>query len=115
MRKYEVTLMVVDQRPSGIDEEVMSQIGTRITALLDDDADIRAVLSGTSGAAGLRQVLASLETKQQVLILGHAMRVPIVLRPRDYGLDFYKEIGGAANLADFRQAADDLYGDEEND
>jgi len=115
MRKYEVTLMVVDQRPSGIDEEVMSQIGTRITALLDDDADIRAVLSGTSGAAGLRQVLASLETKQQVLILGHAMRVPIVLRPRDYGLDFYKEIGAAATSTGFRQAADDLYGDEEDD
>ncbi len=114
MRKYAVTLMVVDQRPSGIDEEVMSQIGTRITALLDDDADIRAVLSGTSGAAGLRQVLASLETKQQVLILGHAMRVPIVLRPRDYGLEFYKEVGAAVTSESFQQATDDLYGDEED-
>ena len=27
MRKYNVTLLVVDQRPSGIDEEVMCQIG----------------------------------------------------------------------------------------
>ena len=32
MRKYLVTLMVIDQRPSGIDDEVMSQLGTRITA-----------------------------------------------------------------------------------
>ncbi|NIN64297.1 MAG: ATPase, partial [Anaerolineae bacterium] len=30
MRKYNVTLMVIDQRPSGIDPEVMSQLGTRV-------------------------------------------------------------------------------------
>jgi len=30
MRKYFVTLLVVDQRPSGIDNEVMSQIGTAL-------------------------------------------------------------------------------------
>jgi DNA helicase HerA-like ATPase len=38
-----VTLLIVDQRPSGIDPEVMSQIGTRVTCLLDDESDIRAV------------------------------------------------------------------------
>ena len=41
MRKYFVTLLVVDQRPSGIDNEVMSQIGTRITALLNDEKRYR--------------------------------------------------------------------------
>ena len=35
LRKYSVTMMIVDQRPSGIDDEVISQIGTRITALLN--------------------------------------------------------------------------------
>jgi len=58
LRKYNVTLLIVDQRPSGIDEEVMSQIGTRITALLDNERDITAVLTGINGAAGLREVLA---------------------------------------------------------
>ena len=43
LRKYNVTLLIVDQRPSGIDPEVMSQIGTRVTCLLDDESDIRAV------------------------------------------------------------------------
>ena len=62
MRKYNVTLLVVDQRPSGIDEEVMSQIGTRVTALLDNERDITAVLNGISGAGGLREVLARLDT-----------------------------------------------------
>ena len=36
LRKYNVTLFIVDQRPSGIDAEVMSQIGTRVTMLLDN-------------------------------------------------------------------------------
>jgi len=40
MRKYNVTLLVIDQRPSGIDSEVMSQIGTKITCLLDNERDI---------------------------------------------------------------------------
>jgi DNA helicase HerA-like ATPase len=72
MRKYFVTLLVVDQRPSGIDNEVMSQIGTRITALLNDEKDIDAIFTGVSGAQSLRSVLAKLDSKQQALILGHA-------------------------------------------
>lgn len=34
MRKYNVTLLVIDQRPSGIDDEVMSQLGTKVAYLL---------------------------------------------------------------------------------
>jgi uncharacterized protein len=60
LRKFKVTLLVVDQRPSAIDEEVMSQIGTRVTALLDNERDIAAVLMGVNGAQGLREVLARL-------------------------------------------------------
>ena len=89
MRKYNVTLMVVDQRPSGIDEEVMSQIGTRVTALLDNERDINAVLNGISGAGGLREVLARLDTRQQAIIMGHAVPMPVVIKPRNYDEDFY--------------------------
>lgn len=92
MRKYNVTLLVVDQRPSAIDEEVMSQIGTRVTALLDNERDINAVLNGISGAAGLREVLARLETKQQAIIMGHAVPMPVVIKPRTYDADFYKAV-----------------------
>ncbi|MCU0512726.1 MAG: ATP-binding protein [Anaerolineae bacterium] len=94
MRKYNVTLLVVDQRPSAIDEEVMSQIGTRVTALLDNERDINAVLNGISGAAGLREVLARLETKQQAIIMGHAVPMPVVIKPRTYDNDFYNAIMG---------------------
>lgn len=95
LRKYNVTLLIVDQRPSGIDEEVMSQIGTRVTALLDNEADIAAVFMGVSGSSQLRQVLARLDTRQQALILGHAVPMPVVVQTRTYGPDLYAEVGFA--------------------
>jgi len=92
MRKYNVTLLVVDQRPSGIDEEVMSQLGTKICCLLDNEKDVDSVLSGVSGKGELRSVLSKLETKQQALIFGHAVPVPVVLKTREYGPKFYSEL-----------------------
>ncbi|MEC8645659.1 MAG: ATP-binding protein, partial [Candidatus Latescibacterota bacterium] len=93
MRKYYVSLLVVDQRPSGIDDEVLSQIGTRITALLNDEKDIQAVLTGVSGTDGLRSVLASLDSKQQALVIGHAVPMPVVIKTREYGPQFYRDMG----------------------
>jgi DNA helicase HerA-like ATPase len=93
LRKYNVTLLIVDQRPSGIDEEVMSQIGTRVTALLDNERDIAAVLTGISGAGGLREVLARLDTRQQAIILGHAVPMPVVVKTRQYDPEFYASVG----------------------
>ena len=93
MRKYFVTLLVVDQRPSGIDNEVMSQIGTRVTCLLNDEKDIEAIFTGVSGGANLKSVLAKLDSKQQALILGHAVPMPVVVRTRAYDAQFYREIG----------------------
>lgn len=93
MRKYFVTLLIVDQRPSGIDGEVMSQVGTRITALLNDDKDIDAIFTGVSGGQSLRSVLAKLDSKQQALVLGHAVPMPVVVQTRAYDEQFYREIG----------------------
>ncbi len=94
MRKYNVTLLVIDQRPSGIDSEVMSQLGTKITCLLDDERDIDSVLTGTSGKSELKSVLSKLDTKQQALIFGHAVPMPVVIKTREYGTaESYKELG----------------------
>ena len=95
LRKYNVTLFIVDQRPSGIDPEVMSQIGTRVTMLLDNPEDIKAVLSGVSGGEGLREVLARLDTREQALILGHAVPMPVVVQTRRYDTEFYRAMGFA--------------------
>jgi DNA helicase HerA-like ATPase len=93
LRKYNVTLFVVDQRPSGIDAEVMSQIGTRVTLALDNEEDIRAVFMGVSGGQELRQVLARLDSKEQALILGHATPMPVVVQVRRYDTTFYSQMG----------------------
>jgi len=57
---------------------------SRLTARLTEENDIRAVFSGVAGAEGLRTVLASLDTKKQALILGHAAPMPVVIRVREY-------------------------------
>ncbi|HVE91254.1 MAG TPA: ATP-binding protein, partial [Actinomycetota bacterium] len=84
MRKYNVSLLVVDQRPSGIDEEVASQLGTRVIAALDDDRDQAAVLSGVPDAGAQKVLINNLEPKKQVLLSGYAMPMPIVVEVRDY-------------------------------
>ena len=114
MRKYNVTLLVVDQRPGEIDDEVMSQLGTKITCLLDSERDIDSVLTGTSGSRKLRAVLARLEPRQQALIFGHALPMPVVVRTRDYGTpDSYRELGwrdAAEMKAQVERDVDDLFG-----
>ena len=92
MRKYNVTLLVIDQRPSAIDDEVMSQIGTKITCLLDNDRDVDSVLAGVPAKGELKSVLSRLESKQQALIFGHAVPMPVVVRTREYGsAESYKD------------------------
>ncbi|MCL2140777.1 MAG: ATP-binding protein [Dehalococcoidia bacterium] len=91
MRKFNCTLLVIDQRPSGIDHEIMSQLGTKITCLLDNERDIDSVLAGISGKSGLKGVLAKLASKQQALIFGHSVPMPMTFSPREYGSgDSYK-------------------------
>ncbi|MGC8667170.1 MAG: helicase HerA domain-containing protein [Chthonomonadales bacterium] len=112
MRKYNVTLLVVDQRPSGIDTEVLSQLGTKLVCLLDDDQDIQAVLSGLPGAASLAGVLATLDTKQQALILGHAVPMPVVVRTRTYDDEgFRKEMLPGTSSRDGEPAEWDVSSD----
>jgi len=115
MRKFFVSLLVVDQRPSAIDEEVLSQIGTKMIAKLSDDKDIGAALVGTSDASSLRSILASLDAKQQALLLGHAVPMPIVVKTRTYGPDFYDALradGAAApaNLDEANTEMEELFG-----
>ncbi len=114
MRKYFVSLLIVDQRPSSIDDEVLSQVGTRITSLLSDEKDINAVLTGVSNANWLRSVLASLDSKQQALLMGHAVPMPVVIRTRDYDHMFYSAMGAVEGEALAQKAQSniaDLFGD----
>ena len=109
MRKYNVTLLVIDQRPSGIDDEVMSQMGTKITCLLDNERDIDSVLAGVSGKSELKSVLSRLESRQQALIFGHAVPMPVVIRTREYGsAESYKEFIPSRETEIRKQAEKDI-------
>jgi hypothetical protein len=108
MRKYFVTLLIVDQRPSGIDPEVLSQIGTRVTALLNDDKDIDAVFTGVSGSQTLRTVLAQMDPKQQALVLGYAVPMPVVVRTRPFDQDFYKAVADLDWVGDLHSASPEI-------
>jgi Predicted ATPase len=94
MRKYYVTLLIIDQRPSQIYDEVMSQLGTRVSGWLGDENDIAAVLSGLAGRDALRGMLARLQPKEEVLLLGWGVPMPILVKSRRYGPDFWKELLG---------------------
>ncbi len=111
MRKYYVTLLIIDQRPSQIYDEVMSQLGTRISASLGDEDDISAVLSGLAGRDSLRGMLARLQPKEEVLLLGWGVNMPLPVRSRRYDQRFWDELIGKADkqptVADLTR---DLYG-----
>ena len=97
MRKYYVTLLIIDQRPSQIHDEVMSQLGTRISGWLGDEDDIHAVLSGLAGREALRGMLAHLQQKEEVLLLGWGIPMPIPVSSRRYDEQFWKELLSSAS------------------
>ena len=114
MRKYNVTLFVIDQMPSQIDKDVMAQIQTRFAYRMTNEDDIRAIFSGVEQPDGLRAVLSRLETIQDVLMFGHALPLPVAVRTRTYGVDFYKAMGyvddselGAVKAANMRKMRGD--------
>ena len=109
MRKYYVSLLIVDQRPSGIDEEILSQIGTKVVAQLNDEKDIQAVLTGVSNASNLRTILSSLDSKKQVLLLGHAVTMPVVVQTRECNEDFYRAMADEVTTKQIDELMNELF------
>jgi len=108
MRKYYVTLLIIDQRPSQIYDEVMSQLGTRITGWLGDADDIHAVLTGLAGREALRGMLARLQPKEEVLMLGWGVPMPIVVRSRRYDDAFWEDLIGKQSKRSNQDILDEL-------
>ncbi len=110
LRKYYVTLLIIDQRPSQIYDEVLSQLGTRISGWLGDDSDISAVLSGLAGRDALRGMLSRLQPSEEVLLLGWGVPMPIPVRSRRYDNKFWQELLGKENPVS-SQNTDDILKD----
>ena len=72
------------------------------------------MLSGVSGSRKLRSVLSRLESKQQALVFGHALPMPVVIKTREYGSpESYKAFGfmdEAQLKAQIERDVDDLFG-----
>ena len=79
-RKYGVGAMIVSQRPSEVNETVLSQCGTFFALRLSNPAD-RARVQGTlpDGLAGLLDVLPILRTGEAV-VTGEAAKLPMRCR-----------------------------------
>ena len=76
-RKYGVSLGLVSQRPSDIDEGVLSQCGTIIAMRLNnerDQAHVRAAVP--EGARGLIDAIPALRNREAVVV-GEGVSVPI--------------------------------------
>jgi uncharacterized protein len=75
------------------------------------------VLMGVNGAQGLREVLARLDTRQQAIVLGHAVPMPVVIKTRAYDEAFYQSMGAPLEGTALKKAAKasskTLYGDDE--
>ena len=79
-RKYGVGLMVVTQRPSDVDNSVLSQCGTMLALRVSNPNDRSAVSSSIpDDLGGLTELLPSLRTGE-VLVLGDALQVPSRIR-----------------------------------
>ena len=114
MRKYYVTLLIIDQRPSQIYDEVMSQLGTRISGSLGDENDIDAVLSGLAGRQALRGMLAKLQPKEEVLMLGWGVPMPIPIRSRRYDNKFWAELQGGSSTEAKRKLGRSMAGESDD-
>jgi DNA helicase HerA-like ATPase len=92
LRKFNVTLMIVDQIPSQIDSEVLSQLGSRVVFHLNSDQDLDSSLEGVQNKGRLKQILYSLENKGEAMIVGYCVPIPLAFKVRRYDDLFFKEM-----------------------
>ena len=72
-----------------------------------------AVLTGVSDRGALRGAFASLDTRQQILIMGHAVPMPVMMRTRQFDQSFYSAMGARVGIAhDTETGIRDLFGDQ---
>jgi DNA helicase HerA-like ATPase len=83
MRKFNLIVSLIDQRPSRIDDEIMSQLGNRIILSLKEDKDLDHALAGVPKANVWRNIVQTIPART-ALIVGDALRVPTVIEVMEY-------------------------------
>jgi len=69
------------------------------------------VLTGVGGRSFLRGALESLDTRQQILVMGHAVPMPIQVHTRQYDEAFYKAMGAREGRKSAAEDIADLFGE----
>lgn len=83
LRKRGVTLCVVDQRPSQLDENVIAMLWNKIILCLTEDKDIREASRGLQFETLFRDLIPKLKRRES-LIFGEAISIPVVVEILDY-------------------------------
>jgi DNA helicase HerA-like ATPase len=83
MRKFNLVVVLIDQRPSRIDDEIMSQLGNRMILSLKESKDLDHALSGLPKASVWSNIVQTIPART-ALIVGDAVRVPTVIEIMDY-------------------------------
>ena len=100
--------------PDIADQTIFGTIAREMRKYNDHDVD--SVLTGVSGGRKLRHVLASLDSRQQALVFGHALPMPVEIRTRDYGTpESYRQLGyldETERKAQVKRDVADLFGGE---
>jgi uncharacterized protein len=63
--------------------------GTRKVLICVIPSGIDSVLTGTRGGTQLRSLLADLDSKQEVMLMGHTVPMEVVLRVRTFDANVY--------------------------
>ena len=83
MRKFQLTLAFVDQRPSQIDDEVYSQIANSFIMSMNNDKDIDQVVKTLQNSKTYRGIISGL-LKRQCFVFGDAIAVPTIMDVLNY-------------------------------
>lgn len=83
MRKFNLVLAMVDQRPSKIDSEILSQLANRFILSLTDPKDIIGALTGPVDPSAWRAIVKAMPPRT-VLMFGDAIKAPTAMDVLEY-------------------------------
>jgi DNA helicase HerA-like ATPase len=83
MRKFNLILALVDQRPSRIDDEVRSQLANRLVLSLKEPGDVTSALAGIPDKSVWENIIGTIPPRT-IGLFGDAVRIPTVIEVMEY-------------------------------
>ncbi|MFP3191000.1 MAG: hypothetical protein RXR31_06700, partial [Thermoproteota archaeon] len=89
LRKRGVFLCIIDQTPSQISEEILAMLWNFFILTLTDEKDIKSATFALKKSELFSTVVSYLK-RQEALVYGEAVKIPVVIKIREYK-DFIEE------------------------